>query len=314
MSDMPLVSIVVPVYNGSDYMSEAIDSALNQTYKNIEIIVVNDGSNDNGKTEEIALSYGDKIRYIKKDNGGVSSALNTGIKNMKGDYFSWLSHDDVYEPTKIENQICLLNNLKDDNLLAYCSSDYCDSKSNVFTRSAINIQDTILNSCEALKYMIIKGAAGCSFLIPKKVFENVGLFDEKLRYCQDIFMWWNIFLNDYSLVMSSSIGVHYRIHEQQVSHRLPDMYHTEALQIAEMIIPVFAEKSTKNNNYLYYYARGEALHGNKKVFSLCMSKANEKKLFSVFNKISLGFTYCYGHIRPVIRKVYYRFFRKIKTT
>lgn len=101
----PLVSIVIPVYNGSNYLSEAIDSALSQTYENVEIIVVNDGSPDNGKTEEIAFSYGDKIRYFKKENGGSSSALNFGIKQMHGEWFSWLSHDDLYYPEKIEKQI-----------------------------------------------------------------------------------------------------------------------------------------------------------------------------------------------------------------
>ena len=94
----PLVSIVIPVYNGSDYLAEAIDSALAQTYGNIEIIVINDGSSDNGKTREVAGKYGDRIRYFEKENGGVPTALNLGIKEMKGDYFSWLSHDDVYFP------------------------------------------------------------------------------------------------------------------------------------------------------------------------------------------------------------------------
>lgn len=83
----PLVSIIIPVYNGSNYMREAIDSALAQTYSNIEIIVVNDGSNDDGETRNIALSYGDKIRYFEKENGGVSTALNLGIKNMGGIFF-----------------------------------------------------------------------------------------------------------------------------------------------------------------------------------------------------------------------------------
>ena len=72
----PKVSIVIPVYNGANYMREAIDSALNQTYKNIEVIVINDGSIDNGETDRIARSYGDRIVYVKKENGGVSSALN----------------------------------------------------------------------------------------------------------------------------------------------------------------------------------------------------------------------------------------------
>src|SRR5574344_1270331 len=105
MEDNSKVSIVIPVYNGSNYLKQAIDSAINQTYKNIEIIVVNDGSNDDEATEKIALSYGDKIKYYKKVNGGVASALNLALKNMTGKYFSWLSHDDLYYANKIEKQI-----------------------------------------------------------------------------------------------------------------------------------------------------------------------------------------------------------------
>ena len=105
MKSNPKVSIIIPVYKGKDFMREAIDSALAQTYKNIEIIVVNDGSDDNGVTKKIAESYGNKIRYFEKENGGVSTALNLAIDNMTGDYFSWLSHDDRYYPNKIESQI-----------------------------------------------------------------------------------------------------------------------------------------------------------------------------------------------------------------
>ena len=104
------VTIVIPVYNGSNYLAEAIDSALAQTYKNIEILVINDGSNDNGATEKIAKSYGNKIRYFKKENGGVATALNLGIEKMSGEYFSWLSHDDLYYPEKIEKQIKFISN------------------------------------------------------------------------------------------------------------------------------------------------------------------------------------------------------------
>lgn len=83
----PLVSIVIPVYNGGDYLKEAIDSALAQTYNNIEILIINDGSDDGGITENIALSYGERVRYFCKKNGGVATALNLGIRNMRGGVF-----------------------------------------------------------------------------------------------------------------------------------------------------------------------------------------------------------------------------------
>ena len=95
------VSIIIPVFNGANYLREAIDSALKQTYENIEVLVINDGSDDNGKTEAIARSYGDKLRYFHKENGGVASALNLGIKEMAGEYFSWLSHDSQLEQDEV---------------------------------------------------------------------------------------------------------------------------------------------------------------------------------------------------------------------
>ncbi|QQS18926.1 glycosyltransferase family 2 protein [Candidatus Saccharibacteria bacterium] len=102
--DTPKVSIVIPVYNGSNYLREAIDSALAQTYKNVETIVVNDGSTDGGATEKIAKSYGSKIRYYNKENGGVASTLNFGTQKMTGEYFSWLSHDDLYEKERLKSK------------------------------------------------------------------------------------------------------------------------------------------------------------------------------------------------------------------
>ena len=99
----PLVSIVIPFLMVRTYLSEAIESVLAQTYEHLEIIVVNDGSTD--ETEQIVLSYRDKIRYFSKENGGVSTALNIGITNMRGEYFLWLSHDDLLKPDAIEKMI-----------------------------------------------------------------------------------------------------------------------------------------------------------------------------------------------------------------
>ena len=125
----PLVTIVIPVYNGGNFMREAIDSALAQTYRNIEVVVVNDGSIDNGVTDSIATSYGNRIRYFVKPNGGCASALNHGIENMRGEYFSWLSHDDVYLPEKIEHQIQILESIDDKLTIIYGGYEVIDSNS-----------------------------------------------------------------------------------------------------------------------------------------------------------------------------------------
>ena len=104
----PTVSVVIPVYNGSNYVGQAIESILAQTYQNREIIVVNDGSTDQGATRHVVLSYGNQVRYIEKENGGVSSALNCGIQAMQGEYFAWLSHDDLFCKEKLSNQMELI--------------------------------------------------------------------------------------------------------------------------------------------------------------------------------------------------------------
>ena len=74
----PLVSIIIPVFNGANYLEAAIQSALNQTYQNIEIIVINDGSTDDGASEKIAKKFGGQIRYFHQINGGCGAALNCG--------------------------------------------------------------------------------------------------------------------------------------------------------------------------------------------------------------------------------------------
>ena len=130
---MQKVTIIIPVYNGANYLAEAINSALNQTYSNIEVIVVNDGSNDNGATDRVALSYGNKIRYLTKENGGVASALNFGIEAADSEWISWLSHDDLYSPHKIENQLRHLNEINDDGkTIIMCGNCNVDKNGNNF--------------------------------------------------------------------------------------------------------------------------------------------------------------------------------------
>jgi glycosyltransferase involved in cell wall biosynthesis len=211
MEFTPKVSIVIPVFNGSNYLSEAIDSALAQTYTNIEVIVVNDGSDDEGKTEAIATLYRNKIRYFYKENGGVATALNLGIKKMTGEYFSWLSHDDVYYPHKIETQINFLNKQVNKNIALYSDYECIDRNSNFLTEKRIPHVEP-----EKLKYAIISSGPinGCTVLLPKNIFYEIGLFNENLLTTQDYDMWYRI-SKKYNFIHQREMLLKSRLHPEQ---------------------------------------------------------------------------------------------------
>lgn len=309
----PLVSIVIPVYNGSNFMKQAIDSALAQTYKNIEVIVVNDGSSD--KSEEIALSYGDKIRYFKKENGGVSSALNLGIEKMNGEYFSWLSHDDMYTSDKIEKSVAALERCEDKNTLIYCASMQIDKDSMPIKKKDSNGEPKYVSWQEALLECLNNGSyGGCSFLIPKKAFDVCGKFDESLRFIQDTVMWENFFFNKFSIFKIPDVCVKYRVHGNQLTQRGQALFREESEKVSDYMISKLLEVSTKEINLIKPYALNNAKYNNKPVVKKAVFAAKKANLLTFSDRIKIFAMGCYGTFRPFIRKTYYRFFRKIKTS
>jgi len=208
-----LVSIIIPVYNGENYLKEAIDSALAQTYEPVEILVVNDGSKD--RTEEIAKSYGDKIRYFNKENGGVSSALNLGINNMRGEYFSWLSHDDLYIPEKIERQIVAIQ--ENAERIAYSDYAVIDKKGKIIAKMDIAKKYPGENLAFGLFPILKQILNGCTLLIHKSHFMRVGGFDEKLRVTQDYDLWFKM-LKDEKIIYINEPLVMQREHGYQGTH------------------------------------------------------------------------------------------------
>lgn len=316
MDFQPLVSIVIPVYNGSNFVKEAIDSAINQTYKNIEIIVVNDGSTDDGATEQIALSYGDKIRYIHKENGGVSSALNVGIKNMRGEYFSWLSHDDMYKPEKIEKQVELLNLYGKENNLVLCLAEHINKSSQCINEGKRNRHLKIgINEYSQVLWALCKEGSfnGCAFLIPKEAFDKAGLFDEGLRYAQDAFMWLEIFFSKYSLIYTDYVGVCNRIHGGQLTQRGREIFYKDSYYISKTVIPQIINEKNYSAGILYEYAKYHAKMNCSDVVKDCLEIGKKEKILSLARRNNVRIVALYGKIRPLIRRIYYRLFRKVKT-
>jgi glycosyltransferase involved in cell wall biosynthesis len=236
MYDTPLVSIVIPVYNGSNYLREAIESALSQTYKNIEVLVINDGSKDEGKTEAIANSFGNKIRYFFKTNGGVASALNMGIREMKGDYFSWLSHDDVYYHHKIATQIDTLKKYSTKTVL-YADYDIIDENS-----ALIGTERVPEFEPAALRYRLTVSHPihGCTLLIPRSCLQQCGFFDERLRTTQDYDYWFR--MADYCrFVHVPDRLIQSRHHLNQGTHTMLPLHYREVNELLgrflEMLTP-----------------------------------------------------------------------------
>lgn len=207
----PTVSIVIPVYNGANYLGQAIESALAQTYPDTEVIVVNDGSDDEGKTHDVALSFGDRIRFFGKSNGGVASALNVGIREMRGEFFSWLSHDDLYLPEKIARQISYFHERGDDRTVLFCNYDVIDQASRVIGTGQIH-EFARSSSIGAVLGTYVNG---CSMLIPKSAFGAAGLFNESLMNSQDNEMWLRMVMQGYRLSYMPDILIQSRNHPEQ---------------------------------------------------------------------------------------------------
>ena len=306
--ELPKVSIIIPVYNGANYMREAIDSALTQTYTNIEIIVVNDGSCDEGQTEKIALSYGDRIRYFSKPNGGSSSALNYGIRKMRGEYFSWLSHDDLYKSDKIEKQIQKINFEIINKQIIICGTEIIDScgKKIHHSKKQLNGNFDGLSMLENIKKGY--GINGCGVLIHKNILDKVGFFDENFRFINDFDYWYRLMIHDCIFTCFDEQLVLSRIHHEQVTVKKAHLFKSECELMSKKIFD--SMMSSIDENYLMIKAYLEIVvkNGEFNVMRETIRKLNKKGYKQ--NVIGFYSFYLYGRIirlgKEIYKKLFYR--------
>jgi hypothetical protein len=189
-----MISVVIPAFNAGRFIKRTIDSVLSQTYKDYEIIVVDDGSADN--TGELVKSYGEKVRYIYQPNAGDGPARSTGVKAAKGEWIAFLDHDDEWLPEKLQLQVELLNKHPD---LRWCAGNFYNqsgSKKAPAVEPAV-ISGALGGSDYSENYFTAVLRTGCNFMtstmvIHKEVFEQAGVFDSCWMRCADLDMWWRI--------------------------------------------------------------------------------------------------------------------------
>ena len=168
-----LVSCIVPVFNGEKYIAETIESILSQTYPNIEIIVINDGSTDN--TLSVLNPFDKHLSLHSQSNLGQSAARNAGLKMAKGDYISFLDADDLWDPEKTQLQV--------DHLTANPSILACFAHVRNFWIPELQSEKEQLEREGLIKF--IHPFSLCTFLAKRCVFEQLGNFKTELSYGED---------------------------------------------------------------------------------------------------------------------------------
>ena len=204
------ISVVIPTYNRYNFLKRAIKSVLNQTFKAKEIIVVDDGSNDN--TYKIKDEFKD-IKYIcYNENKGVSFARNIGILNAKYDYVAFLDSDDEWHKDKLKEQVDFFKKNKD---YLICYTDEKWIRGDVVVNVPKKYQKyggDIFKEC--LEYCII---APSSVMMHKKLFNSVGLFDESLEVCEDYDLWLRV-ANSYKIgLVDKKLIIKYAQADNQLS-------------------------------------------------------------------------------------------------
>ncbi|MBO5480983.1 MAG: glycosyltransferase family 2 protein [Clostridia bacterium] len=279
----PLVSIIIPLYNGGNYVEQAIQSALAQTYQNLEIIVVNDGSKDDGAGEEICLRYIDKITYLKKENGGCASALNYGIQKANGEFISWLSHDDLYEPTKIEKQIGYYDLYKLDKEKVIISSwgGLIDSGGKPIFYP-LKTKKQLLTDKESYNYLLFDRCFnGCGLLLPKKVFA-LHKFNENLRFVLDWNLWLKLALSGFYFYIDPTALVKNRVHSLQVTVQQKELHYSETEKTIQELFLLLKEKSDVFYiKQLYYFAYSKKSIYHKDIKKYLKSQNIKISLFKV---------------------------------
>lgn len=270
MDKAPKVSVVIPAYNAVRFVNATIDSVLLQTFQDFEILAVDDGSTDN--TKEILEAYGDKIRYLPKKNGGVSSARNYGIENAKGKYIAFLDADDVWMPEKLEKQVALME-ANEDIGLCYAATQKVDEELNYLSSIPANAYEDYTESL-LLNLNIVAGSCS-SAMARRDIISQTDGFDSKFTTYADWEFWLRLSLLTKFAPVNEEL-VKYRVVKGSMSSN-PAITKKDALGVLDKFfsLPNLSEKykSLKNkvfSNHLMIVA-GEFLHNkNFKESLICI--------------------------------------------
>jgi glycosyltransferase involved in cell wall biosynthesis len=231
----PAVSVLIPAHNEEKYLLEAVNSVLNQTFSDLEIIIIDDASTDNtANIAKLLAKQNHRIKLIRHKNKKYrAGALNSGLKKARGKFICFLDGDDIYLPEKIEKQLEFLKRNRDIDMV-YSNFEKMDEHGGIKTAEAMNFntdpKQTLIEAAEKIgdaptpPYKILGSAdsnriiPGCSPLIRKRVFRKIRL-DENLIVAQDYDLWFQIIGSGFKLAKLPIVAYRYRYHSGQISKK-----------------------------------------------------------------------------------------------
>jgi len=246
----PTVSVIIPAYNAMAFLPETLDSVLDQTFKDFEVIIVNDGSKDN--IVEWATTITDsRVRLISQENQGVSQARNTGILNSQSTYIAFLDADDIWDPSKLEKQLKAFQTNPELGLVD-TQVFMVDPQNQILYRAGSSYPEgNVLR--RAIEENLVM--CGSSPMIRRQCIEKVGLFDTDLHGPEDWHMWARIAMH-YPFKMIEEPLVRYRQHPSSISKNWKRMSieTSKAIEKVFTIVPsefLWIKKRTKARANLY---------------------------------------------------------------
>ena len=222
-NNIPLISVVMPAFNAERYICESIESVLNQSYENIELIVINDGSTDN--TAQAVAHLMHAIIYIETENKGVSAARNLGIQQAKGEWIAFLDADDIWLPNKLQSQLDGLDE---------CSWSYTDSfyLGDHYTAKTKRSDLSPLLAGDIFEALLTENIITTSSVIVRKsLIQDLGGFDESLAALEDWKLWLDI-AKEHAISYIDQPLLMYRVYPGSTSRKARKMLPLHELIIA----------------------------------------------------------------------------------
>lgn len=301
----PKVSIIIPTYNRAHYIYEAVESVFAQTYKNYEIIIIDDGSTDN--TRETLKRYGDRIQYFYQKNMGPPAAMNAGVRRAKGEYYVILGDDDALMPDMLERQVGVLE--RDPDVAFVCGGvHFMDGNGQIYKTSRAGRDRE-----KTFKSLLFDNFVWhLTAVVRRKVSEEMGHFDEKLATTHDYDLWIRIAIK-YRFEYTDAPLARFRRHPGNYSKSL-DLHLKDHLAILDK--PVVREQLTpwewarfRAVNYyrfgMFYARTGDYLKAGRNYWRAVFNYPTIGLYFWTHETQKIKFSMPYRFLKPYIAPIFY---------